>query len=124
MQATKDVHGHGLFMFLQTMMGAALLQVPADLISFVGRLLEVELWAVSLCPWHRSIQVPPGALSTVPDPGHVVVVLFLGESLAAGLTFSLVQFCLMLCPLLSHACCVLAGLNSGFLLPPSSPHSG
>lgn len=48
MQAAKDTCGHGLLVFLRRVMGAALVQVPADLISFEGRLLEVELCAVAL----------------------------------------------------------------------------
>jgi len=43
-------------MFLRAVMGAAFVQVPADLISFEGRLLEVELCAASLCClWHWGI---------------------------------------------------------------------
>lgn len=40
----------------------------------------------------------------MPSPGGVAVAMFLGESLAAVLVFSLrALFCLMQCPLLSHA---------------------
>lgn len=90
-----------------------------------GRILEVELCTVSrCCLWHHSIWVPPGALSNVPNPGRIVVVLFLGKSLAAWLTFaSMHNFapCDVLCFPMPFSCCALAGLSSGFLPSLSRP---
>ena len=125
MQPAKDSCSHGLFMFLRAVMGAAFVQVPADLISFEGRLLEVELCAASLCClWHWGIWVAPGALSNVSNPGRIVVVLFLGEFLAARLMFALMHIFAQLdvfCFPMPFSCCALAGLSSGFLPPPSGP---
>lgn len=53
-QPAKDTLSHGLFVFLPAVWGAALLQVPTDLISSV-----VKLWEAELC-----LSVVPGTAAT------------------------------------------------------------
>lgn len=120
-QPTKDTCRHGLFVFLRAVLGAALLQVPADRILFVRRLWEAEL-CLSVVPGTAATEchhlvLPAMCLSLVPTwLSFSWVSLFL-----LGLVFALMPsfdwYDVLSCPILFS--CVLAGMSSGFFPPPS-----
>lgn len=83
MQPTKDTRSHGLFVFLQAVLGAALLQVPADLISSVGR-----LWEAELC-----LSVVPGTAAT--ECHHLVLPATCLTLVSTWMSFSWVSLSLL-----------------------------